>query len=104
MKFPKVSASVIFLLMEGVTATGTTIFAIRTPDGVVIAADSLGTFRGGNTPTNTQPVCKIYSVSDIFFGVAGVVRDPVTGFSQSYQHRGTIQERVAFIEERFRLA
>jgi hypothetical protein len=61
-------------------ALATTIVEIRTPDEVVIAADSAGTFRGGGR-TTVGSVCKIYQVGKSFFSVGGLVGDPGAGFS-----------------------
>ena len=56
----------------------TTIVAIRTPDIVVLAADSSGTFVGGAETIRT--VCKIHKVGERFFAVAGLSEDPRRGF------------------------
>ena len=60
-------------------AHATTIAGIRTPAQVVIAADSLGTARGYRIES-TQPVCKIFTVKDTAFAIAGLVKDPAWNF------------------------
>jgi hypothetical protein len=55
-------------------AHATTIAGIRTPEQVVIAADSLGTARGYRIES-TRPVCKIFRVKDAAFAIAGLVKD-----------------------------
>ena len=60
-------------------AHATTIVGIRTPEQVVIAADSLGTARGYRIES-TQPVCKIITVKDTAFAIAGLVKDPAWNF------------------------
>ena len=60
-------------------AYATTIAGIRTPAQVVIAADSLGTARGYRIES-TQPVCKIFTVKDTAFAIAGLVKDPAWNF------------------------
>lgn len=60
-------------------AHATTIAGIRTPEQMVIAADSLGTARGYRIES-TQPVCKIFTVKDTAFAIAGLVKDPVWNF------------------------
>jgi hypothetical protein len=59
------------------TAFATAIVCIRTPDAIAIAADSLGTFTGGET----RPVCKIQRAGRFFFAVEGLAEDPGRGFS-----------------------
>jgi hypothetical protein len=57
-----------------------TIVAIRTPDVVVMAADSAATCVGGQG--GIRAVCKIRPVGDgRFFAVAGLTEDPERGFS-----------------------
>jgi hypothetical protein len=62
-------------------AAATTVVIIRTPQEVVIAADSAATIRGDGLPVTTQTVCKIYpAAAGLFFAVSGLVNDPQTGF------------------------
>jgi hypothetical protein len=58
------------------SALGTTIVEIRTPDEVVIAADSLGTFESNSSSATQKPVCKIRRAGNFYFAVAGIVNDP----------------------------
>ena len=67
------------ILVASAPVFATTIVAIRTPDSVVLAADSRGTFAGGGE--TTRNVCKIRRVGDRFFAVAGLSEDPGRGFS-----------------------
>ena len=60
-------------------AHATTIAGIRTPGEVVIAADSLGTERGYRIES-TKPVCKIFTVKDTAFAIAGLVKAPGWNF------------------------
>lgn len=63
-------------------AGGTTIVVIRTPDEVVIAADSAGTIRGDGLSATTESVCKVYELdSRFYFAVSGLVNDPQSGFN-----------------------
>jgi len=57
----------------------TTIVAIRTPDLVVIAGDSAGTFRGDG-PERTRSVCKVFSVEGAGFAISGLSKDLHRGF------------------------
>jgi hypothetical protein len=85
-------------------AMGTTIVVIRTPQEVVIAADSAATFQGDGRPVATGTVCKIYRVNDsLFFAVSGLVNDSRTGFSipeivASGSAGGSIAEKLATME------
>ena len=58
----------------------TSIVAIRTPDFVVVAADSAGTFEGRGNPVTIKPVCKIQQAGRVLFAVSGFLVDPVTRF------------------------
>jgi len=60
-------------------ARASSIVGIRTPEEVVIAADSLRTTRGYRIET-TGPVCKIFTVKETAFAVAGLARDPAWEF------------------------
>ena len=70
------------LLWRLTPAAGTTIVVIRTPQEVVIAADSSATVQGDGRRATTETVCKIYELrSNLFFAVSGLVNDSVTGFN-----------------------
>ena len=56
-----------------------TIVGIRTPEQVVIAADSMCTARGYRIET-TRTVCKIFKVKDPAFAIGGFVKDPAWNF------------------------
>jgi len=58
----------------------TSVVAIRSPDSVVIAADSLTTIRHGAGKDTTGSECKIFRSGDIFFSFAGFYKDPDRGF------------------------
>jgi hypothetical protein len=85
-------------------AAATTIVVIRTPQEVVIAADSAATFQGDGRPVTTETVCKIYRVNDsLFFAVSGLVNDSRTGFNipeivASSSGSGTMAEKLARVE------
>ncbi len=82
-------------------AHSTTIVGIRTPELVVIAGDSAGTFRGGG-PETTRSVCKVFSVGGAGFAISGLSRDLRRGFdaeaivARALWHRESI--RGAMIE------
>jgi Proteasome subunit len=63
-------------------ARATTIVVIRTPDEVVIAADSAATVHEDGGRNVTESVCKIYGLdANLFFAVSGLVNDRLAGFS-----------------------
>jgi hypothetical protein len=71
------------LRLYATPAGATTVVIIRTPQEVVIAADSAAAIHGDGLSATTQTVCKIYEVdgAGLFFAVSGLVNDPQTGFN-----------------------
>ena len=59
---------------------GTTIVLIRTPDQVVVAADSVGTFVAPGGMTKVESVCKVYQIEEQYFVVGNFVNDARNGF------------------------
>jgi hypothetical protein len=80
----------------------TAIVGIRTPEAVVVAADSKATFQGVSTFTRT--VCKIYQAESLFIAVSGLANDLRRGFSAprsvaaGLAAGGTFQQRVGAAE------
>jgi len=68
------------VLLTAGSGSASTIVAIRTPDVVVIAADSLGTVAGAGTQSQ-RSVCKIHRADRLSFAVAGISNDEGRGFS-----------------------
>jgi hypothetical protein len=62
---------------------GTTVVAVRTPDFVILAADS----RVLQGSTNEMKGCKIERAGDVFFSRAGMFLDPSTGWDLSRDAR-----------------
>lgn len=87
-------------------AHATTIAGIRTPAEVVIAADSLGTSRGYRIES-TQPVCKIFTVKDTAFAIAGLVKASAWNFdaeslaAESIRRQNRLTEAANDLAERF---
>lgn len=67
------------LTISTIPAYSTTIVGIRTPELVVIAGDSMGSFRG-RMPEYTRSVCKIFIVHGAGFAISGMTKDPARGF------------------------
>jgi hypothetical protein len=68
------------LLVLSSPCLATTIVAVRTPDAVVIAADSEGTFKGGNKTQTRKDVRKIFEEDGILYAISGIAHDPGRGF------------------------
>lgn len=100
----KMIVTIVLLIASSQIALGTTIVIIWTPNQVVMAADSQGTFTGGIK----RPVCKIYALNGAFFGVGALVGDD--GFSvpriirQLLGGKPVSQTSISAIEEPLRLA
>jgi len=80
-----------------IVAHATTIAGIRTPAQVVIAADSLGTARGYRIES-TQLVCKIFTVKDAAFAIAGLVKDLAWNFDAENLTAGSLRRHNRLTE------
>lgn len=78
-------------------ADATIIVGIRTPEEVVIAADSVGTF-GGRYPEMTKPVCKIFIVRGVGFAVGGLARSPRGGLDADAVVARALSERQSLFQ------
>lgn len=58
-------------------ASATSVVCIRTPDSIVIAADSMLAVRGADNSGKPCRECKIIQAGGIFFSMTGFVKDPV---------------------------
>jgi hypothetical protein len=93
-------------------AKATTIVIIRTPQEVVIAADSAATIRGDGLPATTRTVCKIYQLAGdrLFFAASGLMNDPQTGFNipgivaSASQYGDSMSTRLAAVESEVQAA
>jgi len=98
--------AMLWALWAYVTAAhGTTIVVIRTPEEVVIAADSTSTIQGDGLTPGTATVCKIYEVDNLlFFAISGLANDARSGFSipqivaTDARAGGSISARLARME------
>lgn len=70
----------VLIMLSYAPCKATTIVAIRTPDVFAIAADSAGTFKGGNKPTNERKVSKIFQKNGVTYAIGGLTKDPARGF------------------------
>lgn len=61
----------------------TSIVALRSPDSVVIAADSLLTIRNTAGADIRKSECKIFQSGDLFYSFSGFYKDPARAFDVS---------------------
>ena len=94
---PSVFLAASFISLGLPFAHATTIVGIRTPEQVVIAADSMGTSRGYRIET-VRPVCKIFTVKDAAFAIAGLVKDPVWNFDAENLTAGSLRRQGRLTE------
>ena len=78
-------------------AHATTIVGIRTPTQMVISADSMGTARGYRIES-TQPVCKIFTVKDAAFAIAGLVKNPTWNFDAEKLTAESLRRQIHLTE------
>ena len=64
----------------GGKANATSIICIRSPESIVIAADSMLTVKNGEKTGAVQSECKIRQAGDSFFTLSGLYKDPVREF------------------------
>jgi len=101
-------ANIMFLLLLATPTFATSIVVSRTSNEVVLGADSKGTFDDGKSSTSRK-VCKIYQRGNIFFAVAGLAHNPITGFDpaslveQEIKGAPTIYALVTNVERTLKL-
>jgi len=89
-------------------ADATIIIGMRTPEEVVIAADSVGTFSG-QYPETTTRVCKVFTVRGVGFAVGGLAKSPRGGLdadavvARALSGRQSLLQAVTVIEAELRL-
>jgi hypothetical protein len=102
------SIALVIMALGAPVAEATIIIGIRTPDEVVIAADSMGTFQGFY-PETTGPVCKVFTVGGVGFAVGGLAKSPRGGFdaaavvARALSGRRSLFQAVAAIEGELRI-
>jgi len=67
------------VLLSPIAADATAIVAVRSPEGIVIAADSLMTVKTTQGSVSMGE-CKIRRTGEVFYALAGLSRDPERGF------------------------
>jgi hypothetical protein len=91
-------------LLAGMTVHATTLAIIRTPDQVIMAADSLRVWHGGDR--RAQLTCKLDTQDDVAFAMAGLVIE--NDFDAQALVRlvlatpGTLEERALVLERLLR--
>ena len=97
-----VLAAVVATTLFGVTLRATTLAIIRTPDQVIIAADSLLVWYGGDR--RPQQTCKLDARRDVIFAMAGLIQSPENDFNAQdlvnlvLGTPGTLAERALVLE------
>jgi hypothetical protein len=90
------------MLVVVVPLRATTLAVVRTPDQVIIAADSLMVWYGGDL--RPQLTCKLDTHDDVIFAMAGLVSSPENDFSvQAFVNMalgtpGTLEDRAQVLE------
>jgi len=102
------SLALAIMALGAPSAEATIIIGIRTPQEVVIAADSMGTFYG-LYPEATKVVCKVFTVGGAGFAVAGLAKSPRGGFdaeavvARALSGRRSLLQAVTAIEGELRI-
>lgn len=92
------SAFAFMLTILTMPAHSTTIVGIRTPKLLVIAGDSVGTFRGTGRPENTRLVCKVFCIQGAGFAISGLNKDPARGFDAEAIVAKALGDVVDFVD------
>ena len=98
----RLTAAVIAMLLTDAPVQATTLAIIRTPDQVIIAADSLLVWYGGDR--RPQLTCKLDSHDDVIFAMAGLVMSAENDFDVHatvnlvLRTPGTLEERALVLE------
>jgi hypothetical protein len=94
---------ILLSVFSNVASAQTSIVAVRTPNEMVVGADSKGQL-GGDRLYNI-PLCKIVKANNLFFAISGLSHDPATSFDanavaiQASQSEGTIHDRATEFEK-----
>jgi len=72
--------TVCLILASPLVVNATAIVALRTPEAIGIAADSLVTVKGGSIPAQNKAKCKIMEEGGVIFTLAGFAADPDRSF------------------------
>lgn len=81
---------------------GTAVFVIRTPNEIVVAADSRSV--SGNDTPDPEPICKIRRFSDAYIVVNGISKDTPSGYdvfsslNVASQRKGLLADKIAAFE------
>jgi hypothetical protein len=79
-------------------ASATSIVCLRSPDSVVMAADSMLTVRKGSVTSVSKTECKILRSGSYFFSLSGFYKDPARGYDAIETVRGAVDEESTFSE------
>ena len=100
----RLTATIVAILLADAPVRATTLVIIRTPDQVIIAADSRRVWRGGDQPP--QLTCKLGTHDDVVFGMAGLVLentfDAYALVNMVLDTPGTLEEHALVLERMLR--
>lgn len=77
-------------------ADATSIVCLRSPDSIVIAADSMLTVRNGNSTSARATECKILGFGRVFFSLSGFYKDPARGYDVVQTVDNAIEAQASF--------
>jgi hypothetical protein len=80
------------------SSSATSIVCLRSPDSVVIAADSMTTIRTKDATTAGATECKILRAGRFFFTLSGFYRDPARNYDAIRSVRGALGGELPFGE------
>jgi ATP-dependent protease HslVU (ClpYQ) peptidase subunit len=81
---------------------GTAVFVIRTPNEIVVAADSRSV--SGNDIPDPEPICKIRRFGDVYIVVNGMSQDTPTGYEvfsilkAASERKGMLTDKISAFE------
>jgi hypothetical protein len=82
----------------GGSAIATSIVCIRSPESIVIAADSMLTVRNGDKTGAAKSECKIRQAGGTFFTLSGLYKDPVRGFDVIRIINDSLDDKISLPE------
>jgi len=88
----------VLLALTGGDVGATSIVCIRSPEAVVIAADSMLTVRSGDKERAAATECKIRQSGTNFFALSGLYKDPARGFDVIDSIRDALRDRHSLRE------
>jgi len=89
--------SLVWLVLSAAPCQPTTIVAIRTPEVIVLAADTAATFKGGGLRDTQTSVSKIGQHGQVLYALSGFVKDPQGLFDPATVIAASFHEAQPFL-------